>query len=653
MLQQGSRVYSIQRRIGWALRPGVFCTAAAVALLLLPFGVACDGTNPLWPFPQTSSARLDKFLSRDSLRAYLGDQHQQAIRLRNSRSAPLQILFPFVNNPFLAANAGAPSASPSGGDAGHSTTNVQESGVDESDIIKTDGDFFYIARQNAEGASTLKIVTADPADMRVISSTALPPGRNRLYLLGDRLVVVSQMYANTSRFDGMSVSTEITLLDIADRAAPQLIKAWGFEAGLNESRMIQSKLHLVLAAQPVFDFPEILPIEFVDLDAILPDMATRSGDGGVARENIADWSDFYRPEDPDGFGLITVMTLDMNALDEPPKKAVVVANASTVYSSTEALYVANNDYNYFGDRRTSTDIHKFALTEAGPVPSGSANVPGRLLNRYSLGEYEGNLRVATTVGHVSRDGSSQVYNNVYVLSEQSEELAVVGSVENIAPGEQIYSARFIGARGYMVTFKKVDPLFTLDLSEPTSPRIVGELKIPGYSDYLHPLDENHLLGIGKDAVDAGTFAWYQGVQLSVFDVTDFANPQRIDAEIVGVRGTESEAAREPHAFNYYAPAAMLAIPIRLYENAGPDPYSFGDYEETGLFLYHVSPETGIEPAGRITTDSGTSDSRYNYGRPQWMRSAFINDHVYAITNDAVRAAPFADMDVDPDILSLE
>jgi uncharacterized secreted protein with C-terminal beta-propeller domain len=132
-------------------------------------------------------------------------------------------------------------------------------------------------------------------------------------------------------------------------------------------------------------------------------------------------------------------------------------------------------------------------------------------------------------------------NNVYVLGSEGGELKIVGRVEGIAPGESIYSARFMGVRGFLVTFVKVDPLFTLDLSDPAAPRVVGELKVPGYSDYLHPMGENHLLGMGKDALADGDMTWYQGVQISLFDVGDLADPQRVDVETVGARGTRTRS----------------------------------------------------------------------------------------------------------------
>ncbi len=205
-----------------------------------------------------------------------------------------------------------------------------------------------------------------------------------------------------------------------------------------------------------------------------------------------------------------------------------------------------------------------------------------------------------------------------------------------------------------MTFKKVDPLFTLDLSDPASPRVVGELKVPGYSDYIHPLGDNHLLTIGKDAVDMGDFAWYQGVQISVFDVTEFADPQLVDAEVVGDRGTESEALHNPHAFNFFAPVDMLAVPMTIAGEAGQEPSDFGVPIFQGLCLFRVTTEGGIEPAARIATEFVESLPHWGYWWGyDWVRGIFIGDHVYAVTSSAVYASPLDDLGATPQGLILE
>jgi hypothetical protein len=281
-------------------------------------------------------------------------------------------------------------------------------------------------------------------------------------------------------------------------------------------------------------------------------------------------------------------------------------------------------------------------------------VPGRLLNRFSLGEKDGYLRTATTISASWVGGvETPSQNGIYVLGQDGDKLSVMGKIEGIAPGERIYAARFIGPRGFLVTFRQVDPLYTLDLSDPTAPRVVGELKVPGYSDYIHPLGDNHLLTIGKDAVETGENAGlYQGVQISVFDVTDFANPQRVDVEIIGDRGTESEALSDPHAFNYFAPAEMLVVPMTIAEGAAPDSaWSYGEWAFSGFCMFGVTPEGGIEPVARVSSPSASaSESLY---ASWWGRGVFMGDHVYVVTRSEVQALPLADMGADPMALSLE
>jgi uncharacterized secreted protein with C-terminal beta-propeller domain len=179
-----------------------------------------------------------------------------------------------------------------------------------------------------------------------------------------------------------------------------------------------------------------------------------------------------------------------------------------------------------------------------------------------MDEYEGYLRIATTTGHVP---SPDVQSTLSVLVEKSDELKVIGRVDKIAPREDIRSVRFNGDKGFIVTFKKTDPLFVFDLSNPHSPKIAGELKIPGYSTYMHLMDNDHLLTIGYDSDDMGSFAWFQGIMLQIFDVSDMSNPTLLHKNVIGTRGSTSEAATNHLAFNYFAPKDLLAIPITICE----------------------------------------------------------------------------------------
>jgi len=226
-----------------------------------------------------------------------------------------------------------------------------------------------------------------------------------------------------------------------------------------------------------------------------------------------------------------------------------------------------------------------------------------------MSEHEGYFRIGTTVGRVSRDGESEVYNNLYVLDTEQKNMPVVGKIENIAPGEQIYGMRFFGNRGYMITFKKVDPLFVIALDDPRKPQILGELKMPGYSTYLHLFDDDHLIGLGKDAEEAGTFAWFQGLKLALFDVSDESNPAINDEEIIGGRRTDSQALYDHHAFTFDRSSNQLAIPVRYYSDGGGGS-STGSFQYNGVHLFDVSVEGGIEETGVVELpDESSSPER--------------------------------------------
>jgi len=363
----------------------------------------------------------------------------------------------------------------------------------------------------------------------------------------------------------------------------------------------------------------------------------------VAPEN------FYCPDKSGGGSTVTVTTFNLNDTSYPLQSVGVAADAHTVYATTGSLYLSATRRNYtpgplMTDVPVTTEetvIHKFDLTGVKAQSMGSGKVPGTLLNQFSMGEYEGVLRVATTTGYAWGNAPSFA-NHVYCLKSGTQGLEVIGKLENLAPGERIYSARFVGKRGFLVTFVQIDPLFTLDLSDPAAPRVVGKLKVPGYSDYIHPLDENHLITIGKDVMLERGMAWYQGVQLSMFDISDFANPRLLHKELIGVRGTESEALHNPKAFTFWNEKSLLALPIQRYEYQKP-PAAASDYGTStflGLYGYRVGVEKGFELLGRIRTVTDTANPYYYHA---WMRGLFIGDWVYAVQPDSVSSARIDDI----------
>jgi uncharacterized secreted protein with C-terminal beta-propeller domain len=302
-----------------------------------------------------------------------------------------------------------------------------------------------------------------------------------------------------------------------------------------------------------------------------------------------------------------------------------------------------------------TTIYKFRLVGTSVMFTASADVPGTVLNQFSMDESKGYFRIATTIGHVTREGSGST-NNVYILDAA---LNITGRLEGLAEGETIYSARFVGDRAYLVTFKKVDPFFVLDLSNPSHPEVLGALKIPGYSDYLHPYDENHVIGVGKNTVEAdpaeGDFAWYQGIKIALFDVSNVADPKEMYKIEIGDRGTDSYALRDHKAFLFDRDKDLLVLPILLAEltpeqkesGSTRGPYQ-GQITYQGAYVYDISLRGGFRLGGRIThadSSQDLTDSDYYYGSDSFVeRSLYIENTLYTISQAKVKANSLVDLE---------
>jgi len=306
----------------------------------------------------------------------------------------------------------------------------------------------------------------------------------------------------------------------------------------------------------------------------------------------------------------------------------------------------------FEKNQEQTVINKIAIKDGTIVPTASGSVPGTVLNQFSMDEYKDNFRIATTTRRTGWFGDSS-RNNVYVLDEDME---ITGKLEDLAPGESIYSARFMGERCYLVTFRKIDPLFVIDLSDPKNPEVLGKLKIPGYSDYLHPYDENHLIGIGKETVESkvGDFSWYQGVKISLFDVSDVSKPKEIAKYEIGDRGTDSYALSDHKAFLFSKSKDLLVIPILLAEideekyPGGVSPSQHGDYVWQGAYVFKLTVDDGFELKGRVTHSDAyefiKSGWYYHDSPTSVKRSLYMDDVLYTISNKKVKMNDLDDLD---------
>jgi len=388
-----------------------------------------------------------------------------------------------------------------------------------------------------------------------------------------------------------------------------------------------------------------------ELDDLLPhyyDIAYINDTGIKNHGIICPCNKFFRPLEPSGTGIISIASISMKRSEIKQENTAIVADRGLVYASTQSLYIATYSFDSTDFRETSV-IHKFDIESDndGAIYLVSGRVEGRILNQFSMDEEEGYFRVATTTGWAGFSGEGGIQNYVFVMEEKEGGLEMVGEIRGIAPTEQIYSARFIDYRGFIVTFKKVDPLFTIDLKDPYNPRIVGELKIPGFSTYIHPMDDDHLLTIGKDAEDMGSFAWFQGVQLSIFDVSDFAHPELIQKEIIGSRGTTSEALYNHKAFNYFSKKNLLAIPIVLYEG-GTGGSDFGEFTSCGILAYRVDIARGFSLLGQIDHTDFYEDLDEDYYWSDQIgprRSVIIGDHIYTISDKGMKVNLLDDLSV--------
>lgn len=583
-------------------------------------------------------------------------------------------------------NAGAPPAVPqattgaaddAGGDGGgasapFSTTNVQEVGVDEADIVKSDGVNLFVARGNR-----LTISRISPRDaMAGLSEIELDSSVNEMYLLDGRILIVGKSYGTPAPYFGMAdialiwppyyydAKTTLVDVDITDPTAPKIVSSATLDGSLVNSRLVKDRLLLVMSVAPEISGMSDAAIDRLTLNDLIPKIATTGGNA-----ELVPWNRWYRPDPANGFYTTAVVTIDANDVTSVVGSSAVMASAGTIYASTDALYLSDTDYTMGGQPRETTLLHKFAYDDNGVARyAASGRVPGRLLNQFSLDEHEGNLRVATHVQPtvpfwapepwplvIRRDAQGgnaviaaappaslppQPSNSVYVVGETDGRLVIRGAIENIAPGETIYSARFMGDIGFLVTFVQVDPLFTMNLADPEHPAIVGELKVEGVSDYLHPFGENRLIGIGRSTITApwgGTRL--SGLQVSLFDVSDLANPTLIQHLNLGGVWSYSSAAQEYKSIAFLPELGLLAFPAVLTDATDPNDY---DYTYSNALAIVRVTDSSLENVGKLDYYA-PAENTYYYGIGG-TRGMFIGSTAYAIDWWGVRAADVSSLD---------
>lgn len=564
----------------------------------------------------------------------------------------------------------------------YSKTNNQVAGVDEADIVKTDGTYVYLASRGA-----LRIVEA--LKPRVLSVAPIAGTVRELFVEGDRAVVYSSgsgvplpacTYGYDCVFRGDGTTTTISVFDVHDRLAPKLARTMTLSGSLMAARRIGNAVHTVVAdndsAAPRWDaWPSGMPMcgtpqaavnaKFAQLRADneklirgrKPHLPTITENGKTTQM----CSSVMRTALRDGNSFTSVVSFDMTRDDVAPTTASMQSRPGAVFASDTGLYVSvahhkpgnGRWYSYYASSVDEvSELHKFRVGAAPDKTKyiGSGTIPGHVLNQFAMDEWYGYLRVATTKGRVP---DPHVESAVSILAETSNgALARVGAITGIAPGEDIRAVRFDNERGYVVTFKKTDPLFVIDTLDPQRPKILGELKIPGFSTYIHRIDADHLLSIGFDANDHGSFAYFDGVILQLFDVKTPTDPRLLHKEKIGTRGSSSEAATNHLAFNYLASRGLLAIPMTICEGGG-DGQNGDKLELSGLLVYDVDLEKGFTRLGAINHGArGASCSTWwSNATSQVKRSVFLDDLVYSIADDRVKVQSLERLGTD--VASLE
>ena len=591
------------------------------------------------------------------------------------------------------ASKSAPSAAPA---EEYSETNIQVAGVDEADIVKNDGKYIYVA-----SGRKVVIVDAYPAESaEILSEIEVNGSVNEIFVNGDKLVVFGwgDYYSSGVGIPEIGIAprpysqlTFVKVYDITDRTNPVLTRDVAAEGNYYDSRMIGDYVYVVINQPVYYGGTEPIPMPMIEADGVTKTIAASdiyyfdSYDTSYIFTNILaintqnDNEEFTSKTflmgytqnmyvSPNNIYVVyTKRMRDVDYYDRIIDEAIILnvpfdiqLKINEIRNSDKEDYEKMNEigevvqdyietlgpeeganfmmkvqqkiqevYEQIAKELEKTVVHKISIMNGNIQYITNGEVPGQTLNQFSMDEYNGNFRIATT----TNNWRTESLNHMYVLDGN---LNIIGRLEDLASGERIYSVRFMREKAYMVTFRQIDPLFVIDLSNPTNPTVLGFLKIPGVSDYLHPYDETHVIGIGRDATEQGRIT---GMKISLFDVSDVANPTEISKYIIGERGTYSEALNDHKAFLFSKEKNLLVIPVREYED---------NYKESfqGAYVFDVELVEGITLKGRIThvNESAKEENEWYYDwNSEVRRSLYIDNVLYTVSNSKIKANDLADL----------
>ena len=624
-----------------------FYGAAAILVAIIFSSIIFTlGTKPNFipsAEPPTALA-IQTFANKNELSNYLTTNSQN--QFTSYRGSQLDSQF-FQEKGLMSPEEPVPSYAIEGdvstGSDSYSTTNIQVTGVDEADIVKNDGQYLYLASNDYnENKNYVYIVKADPNDPRIISKITL---ENNTYLAGmylsqdsKQLVIIGSEYqffamdAVIERAEPMiypyysEINTFLNVYDVTDKAYPELANNYTLTGSYFNSRMIGDFIYVVVS-QPAFVLENnVLP---------LPRVANESISSEIEPTDIYySKSESYKDLTNNYFTYTTVVGLNVkNYNSDLSSMTILMGGASTMYVSVDNIYVTYPTWTEVGQ---FTSIYRISVENDILKFQSKGSVPGYVLNQYSMDEYNNNFRLATT------SQKEEASNNVYVLDMN---LTIVGKVENLALTERIYSVRFMGDKAYLVTFRQIDPFFVLDMSNPENPKVAGQLKIPGYSSYLHLYDENHVIGLGMDE---------NKVKLSLFDVTNVENPTEIAKKIISGDYSYSDALYNPKAFLFDRQKQLLVIPVSITQYGVIPPIDETTENKTifdsreggywqGVYVFNVTL-SGFDFKGGIThQDNNTQEYYYGDYNKNVNRAIYIGNILYTISNSKVNLNSLTDL----------
>lgn len=534
-------------------------------------------------------------------------------------------------------------------EADYSNTNIQVEGVDEADIVKTDGKYIYYVTSNkiiivdAEDEKNLQIASEIKYNEESFYPSEIFIAENKLIVIGTerennnaRYIAVDTMYPLYN-----NENTVAKIYKTENKNNPELEREIKIEGDYLTSRMIGDNIYFIANKYMYSYLFREYEIEDMDEEAFKP----KYTDTAISNiEQCIAYPDIYYFPDSEDTSYLNIAGFNINN-NEPANIESYLGAGQEIYSSQNNLYITkvkyeykdSKMYGYYNNYDVNTYIYKFKLEDSKATYVNVGSVPGEVLNQFSMDENDGYFRIATTDSDNWNSETNK--NNLYVLNE---DLEIVGKVENLAKGEKIYSVRFMGNRAYMVTFVETDPLFVIDLADPTNPTVLGELKIPGYSKYLHPYDENHIIGFGENTkVNEYGGVVTDGMKMALFDVTNPSDPKEMFAVDIGEKGTYSELLYNHKALLFSKEKNIIAFPVSISEEEG-------EYRTKlkfqGAIVYGLDLEKGFTLNGTIAhmqIENGYID--YDYTKAV-ERIIYINDNLYTLSERLIKATDMNTME---------